>query len=103
VSAYRIAWLTVAGNWLRTNKRQAFLSETGGGPTDSSCLTDLCQQFSFMNSYNDVFLGWFGWAAGNFDPSYVLSEVPTQNSDGSFTDVRLVTTCVAGEFNGASS
>ena len=56
-----------------------------------------------MNSYNDVYFGWIGWSAGNFDPSYVLSEVPTQNADGSWTDVPLVTKCVAGEFNGDSS
>ena len=79
------------------------LTETGGGPTDSTCLTNLCGQFRTLNSYNDVYLGWIGWAAGQFDPSYVLSEVPTQNSDGSWTDVPLVSKCVAGEFNGDSS
>ncbi|KAK3679722.1 hypothetical protein LTR78_000098 [Recurvomyces mirabilis] len=97
------AVFTTLGNWLRTNKRSAFLTETGGGPTDTTCYTNLCQQFETMNSYNDVYFGWIGWAAGQFDPSYVLSEVPTQNSDGSWADVPLVTKCVAGEFNGDSS
>ncbi|KAK3670877.1 Endoglucanase EG-II [Recurvomyces mirabilis] len=94
-----VAAFQTLGNWLRMNKRQAILSETGGGPTDSSCLTDVCQELDELNLYSDVYLGWIGWAAGNFDPSYVLSEVPTQNSDGSFTDVPLVTQCIAGKFH----
>ena len=28
--------------WLRANKRQALLSETGGGSNDASCLTSMC-------------------------------------------------------------
>lgn len=46
------------GDWLRQNKRQAMLTETGGGPNDSSCLTDVCQELAFLNSYSDVYLGW---------------------------------------------
>lgn len=33
--------------WLRTNKRQAFLSETGGGVVQS-CITYLCQEFDYL-------------------------------------------------------
>ncbi len=49
--------------WLHDNGRQAFLTETGGGNTDS-CVRDLCAEFSFMNDHSDVYLGWVGWAAG---------------------------------------
>ena len=42
----------------------------------------------------DVYLGYVGWAAGAFDPSYVLSEVPIQNGD-SWTDTPLFAACIA--------
>ena len=42
-----------------------------------------------------VFLGYIGWAAGNFDPSYVLSEIPTDEGNGTWTDTALVTACLA--------
>ncbi|KAK5128940.1 hypothetical protein LTR85_000273 [Meristemomyces frigidus] len=89
------------GAWLRTNKRQAMLTETGGGPTDSTCLTDVCQELATLNSYSDVFLGWTGWAAGMFATSYVLSETPTQ-SGTTWTDQELVTQCIAGMFKKSS-
>ena len=34
--------------WLKENKRMAFVSETGGGPNDSTCLTNLCAQLKFL-------------------------------------------------------
>ncbi|USW51933.1 Putative glycoside hydrolase, family 5, glycoside hydrolase superfamily [Septoria linicola] len=88
---------TTLGDWLRTNKRQAILTETGGGPSDSSCVEKLGSQFDVLNEYSDVYLGWIGWAAGKFDQSYELSETPTQNGE-SWTDVELVTEVVAGKF-----
>ncbi|KAF2214109.1 glycoside hydrolase family 5 protein [Cercospora zeae-maydis SCOH1-5] len=86
------------GDYLRQNKRQAILTETGGGPTDSSCLTNLCAQFDVLNQYSDVYLGWTSWAAGKFDSSYELTETPTKNANGGWTDVQLVTQCVVGKF-----
>ena len=85
------------GAWLRTNKRQAILTETGGGPSDSSCLTDVCQELAELNKYSDVFIGWTGWAAGMFDTSYTLSETPTL-SGSTWTDQPLVKQCIAGMF-----
>lgn len=41
-----------------------------------------------------VFLGYVGWSAGNFDPSYVLSEVPTDTGSG-WTDTALTKACLA--------
>ena len=46
-------------------------------------------------SLSAVFLGYVGWAAGNFYSGYVLSEVPTQNADGTWTDTPLVAQCMA--------
>ncbi|KAJ3491148.1 hypothetical protein NLG97_g5650 [Lecanicillium saksenae] len=64
------------GAWLRRNKRQAILTETGGGST-ASCYTDVCAQLAWMNKNSDVYLGWIGWAAGAFPTSYALAETPT--------------------------
>ncbi|KAF9482685.1 cellulase-domain-containing protein [Pholiota conissans] len=86
------SWQPLA-DWLRTNKRQAFNTETGGGNT-ASCVQYLCQQIAYQAQNSDVFLGYVGWAAGNFDPSYVLSEVPTQ-SGSTWTDTLLVKSCLA--------
>ncbi|KAF8970192.1 endoglucanase [Flammula alnicola] len=97
------AWGPLA-EWLRCNGRQAFNTETGGGNT-ASCVQFLCQQIAFQAQNSDVFLGYVGWAAGNFDPSYVLSEVPTQNGN-TWTDTLLVQSCLApssGSQNGSTS
>ncbi|KAF7325063.1 Endoglucanase EG-II [Mycena kentingensis (nom. inval.)] len=75
-----IAWAPLA-TWLRDNKRQAFNTETGGGNT-ASCIQRMCEQIAFQAQNSDVFLGYVGWSAGNFDPSYVLSEVPTNTGSG---------------------
>lgn len=87
------AWAPLA-QWLRCNGRQAFNTETGGGNV-ASCVTYMCQQIAFQAQNSDVILGYVGWAAGNFLPSYALGETPTQNSNGSWTDSLLVSSCLA--------
>lgn len=57
---------TTLATYLRSNKRQAFLSETGGGNT-ASCEQYVCQALAYLNTNSDVYLGWTGWAAGSFD------------------------------------
>lgn len=50
-----------------------------------------------------VFLGYVGWAAGNFLPDYVLGETPTF-SGSTWTDSLLVKSCLApvsGSQNGS--
>ncbi|KAK6842537.1 glycoside hydrolase family 5 protein [Apiospora arundinis] len=80
-------------DWLRTNKRQALNTETGGGNT-ASCQKYLCEQIAFVNKNADVFLGYVGWSAGGFDTkSYELSEVPTKNGNV-WTDTALVKACI---------
>ncbi|PYH79016.1 cellulase-domain-containing protein [Aspergillus uvarum CBS 121591] len=88
--------LGTLATWLRSNGRQAFLTETGGGST-SSCYTDLCAELDWMNDNSDVFLGWIGWAAGSFATSYALSLTPTY-ADGVWTDTGILSSCVAGKF-----
>jgi endoglucanase len=75
--------------WLRTNKRQALLSETGGGNV-ASCEQYLCSQIAYLNSNSDVYLGYIGWAAGSFDSTYVLTMTPNGNQD-----TALVKACIA--------
>ncbi|KAJ7881766.1 carbohydrate-binding module family 1 protein/Glycoside hydrolase family 5 protein [Mycena olivaceomarginata] len=86
------AWEPLA-QWLRCNGRQAFNTETGGGNT-ASCVTFMCQQIAYQAQNSDVFLGYVGWSAGNFDTSYVLSELPA-GSGSSWTDTMLVSKCMA--------
>lgn len=85
------------GEWLRTNERKAFLTETGGGQDSSTCLEYLCAQFDTLNEYSDVYLGWVGWAAGAFDSSYALAETPTL-SGSEYSDCQLVSQCIVGKF-----
>jgi len=91
------AWAPLA-TWLRANGRQAFNTETGGGNT-ASCAQFLCEQVAFQAQNSDVILGYVGWAAGNFDPSYVLGETPT-NTGSTWTDTSLVQACLTPKLNG---
>ncbi|KAJ3828904.1 endoglucanase [Lentinula raphanica] len=86
------SWAPLA-TWLRENNRQAFNTETGGGNV-ASCVEYMCQQIAFQAQNSDVFLGYVGWAAGNFAPTYVLGEAPTQ-SGTTWTDTLLVASCMA--------
>lgn len=97
-----VASLTTLAAWLKTNGRQALLSETGGGSTDSTCLSMVCQELSYLMENPDQFLGYTGWAAGMFATSYVLSLTPS-GSAGAYTDQPLLTQCFAGIFNGKTA
>lgn len=85
-------------SYLTSNKRQALLSEFGGGSSDSSCETDVCQVADYLNENSDAYLGFLGWSAGSFDPSYILSLTPTDSG----ADQALLTKCIAGKFSGGS-
>lgn len=84
-------------SWLRSNGRQAMLTETGGGGSADSCLAKLCEQFDVLNDNSDVYLGWTAWSAGSFKTTYKLALTPTLDGE-SWTDVPLLTQCVAGKF-----
>jgi len=79
--------------WLRLNKRQAFITETGGGNT-ASCTTLLCQELDGINANADVFVGVTVWSAGAFSANYMLSTVPVQQA-GVWKDSALVNACIA--------
>lgn len=84
---------TPLAKWLRSNKRQALLSETGGGNTDS-CKKFFCEELAYLNANPDVFLGYTAWSAGAFDPAtYELSLVPTK-SGNTWTDTPLAQACL---------
>ncbi|KAK7702620.1 hypothetical protein SLS64_009583 [Diaporthe eres] len=80
--------------WLRSNGRQAMLTETGGGNTES-CEKYVCEQFAYLNENADVFLGYVGWSAGGFDSTYELYLTPTGTSADSMTDTPLMSKCFA--------
>ncbi|KAF5389730.1 hypothetical protein D9757_006061 [Collybiopsis confluens] len=86
------SWAPLA-TWLRQNGRQAFNTETGGGNV-ASCVEFMCQQIAFQAQNSDVFLGYVGWAAGNFAVGYPLGETPSQ-SGTTWTDTLLVSSCLA--------
>ncbi|KAL8667326.1 MAG: hypothetical protein Q9202_000900 [Teloschistes flavicans] len=79
--------------WLKDNKRQALLAETGGGSSSASCLQDVCELLSYLNTNSDVYAGFLGWGAGSFDATYELSLTP----DGD-KDVPLMTQCFSKLF-----
>ena len=87
--------------WLRGEKRQALLSEIGGGSSASSCMQDVCAVADYLNENSDVYLGVLGWAAGSFDDTYILTLSPTQEG-GKWADKPLLTKCFAGKFQGGS-
>ncbi|KAF8958900.1 putative cellulase precursor [Flammula alnicola] len=75
-----VSVLTTLVTWLKTNNRQALLSETGGGNT-SSCITDLNSELAYVKANSNTIVGFTIWAAGAFDTTYVLTVTP--NADGS--------------------
>ncbi|KAF9737997.1 Endoglucanase EG-II [Paraphaeosphaeria minitans] len=85
-------------DWLRSNNRQAILTETGGGNTQS-CQQYMCSQLKYLNQNADVYIGHTGWAAGGFASSYELNETPTQNGN-SWSDTSLVKSCIVGVWKG---
>lgn len=87
--------------YLTENKRVALLAEIGGGSSNSSCMTALCQVADFLNENSGAYLGMLGWGAGSFDDTYVLSLSPKQNG-ATWTDKPLLTKCIAGKFSGGS-
>ncbi|TFY79534.1 hypothetical protein EWM64_g4481 [Hericium alpestre] len=91
------AWAPLV-TYLRENGRQAFNTETGGGNV-ASCVTYMNQQIAYQAANTDVILGYVGWAAGNFDPSYVLGEAPTK-SGNTWTDTLLVAEAMSPATNG---
>ncbi|KAE9381822.1 glycoside hydrolase family 5 protein [Stipitochalara longipes BDJ] len=79
--------------WLRTNKRQAILSETGAGVSSDSCFVDFCAQNTAINANSDVYLGYVAWTAGSVTSDYILDLAPTL-SGTTWTDTKMTIQCV---------
>ncbi|KAK7949597.1 glycoside hydrolase family 5 protein [Apiospora saccharicola] len=78
--------------FLRDNGRKGFVSESGAS-TAASCIKAFCSQNNFINANSDVFVGFVGWAAGSFDPSYVMGLTPTKQN-GKLVDNQLMMQCI---------
>ncbi|KAI0084044.1 glycoside hydrolase superfamily [Irpex rosettiformis] len=66
-------------NFLRENgNRQAILSETGGGNTES-CFTLFEQELRFVRDNFPTLAGYTVWSAGAFDTTYVTTVTPFTN------------------------
>ncbi|KAI0703463.1 glycoside hydrolase superfamily, partial [Cytidiella melzeri] len=66
-------------DFLRENgNRQAILSETGGGNTDS-CYTLFEEELRFVRDSFPVMAGYSVWSAGAFDTTYVTTVTPFAN------------------------
>ncbi|KAI1213302.1 glycoside hydrolase family 5 protein [Annulohypoxylon truncatum] len=85
---------TSVAQFLRTNGRKGFVSETGASE-DASCLTAFCAQNTLINQNSDVFIGLVGWAAGSFDTSYLLSLTPSKQNGG-LVDNQQMSQCLLG-------
>lgn len=112
-------------SYLRGVGRQAMLTESGGGNTQS-CITDVCAELDYLNSNADVWMGWVGWAAGIKIPhppfpllplflvrtcgqimTCLLNMINIGSFDSSYAlnespngnqDTSLVASCIAGQF-----
>jgi endoglucanase len=48
----------------------------------------------FDSANSDVYIGYTGWSAGEFDSTYILTEGPAYNN-GAWTDTLTVKSCIA--------
>ncbi|KAE9373892.1 glycoside hydrolase family 5 protein [Stipitochalara longipes BDJ] len=81
--------------WLRTNKRQAIVSETGAGVSSESCFKDFCAQNAAINANSDVYIGYMAWTAGSVNTDYILDLAPTLTGT-TWVDQKMVVQCVMG-------
>ena len=72
VGSTRLAAFTA---WLRVNKKRGFLGEFGAG-TNATCLAAIDDMLTFVEDYDDVYLGWTWWAAGPWWDTYFSSIEP---------------------------
>lgn len=66
---------SILAPYLRQTKRQAMLTEFGGG-NNAECVKFIGAAMDYLNKNSDVFAGWTSWAAGGFADDYELAETP---------------------------
>ncbi|KAG9258798.1 glycoside hydrolase superfamily [Emericellopsis atlantica] len=93
-----VAGFKTIGDWLRKNKRQAIISETGAS-LDPTCIEKFCTQNEYIAKNTDVFVGFVGWGAGSFGTDYVMNLTPSGEADN-YQDNELMTECIIKPFVG---
>ena len=66
--------------WLKQNNRHGFLGEFGAGRNDT-CYAALDDMLNYLDSTNDVWLGWTYWAAGPLWGDYNFTLEPSGGKD----------------------
>lgn len=67
-------------DWFRQHGFTGFLGEFGG-TSSPDCLNGLAQVASYINSQEDIWIGWAAWAAGEWWGNYPLSLQPKAGID----------------------
>ncbi|KAF2002575.1 glycoside hydrolase family 5 protein [Amniculicola lignicola CBS 123094] len=67
--------LTVATNWLKSNKKQGVIGEFAGG-NNALCIQSLQDGLKYMGQNSDVWLGAIWWAAGPWWGDYMYNMEP---------------------------
>ncbi|KAL6712702.1 hypothetical protein ACN47E_000579 [Coniothyrium glycines] len=68
--------LSIATNWLRSNKKQGLIGEFGAG-NNTQCITALQGGLNHLKQNSDVWTGAAWWAAGPWWGDYIYSMEPT--------------------------
>lgn len=74
-------------DWLRTNRRRAFLTEMAAG-TGINCAEDLKSLLDYVEQNSDVWMGWSWWAGGSWDDDYVSSIEDRGNAEKHIPELR---------------
>jgi endoglucanase len=74
--------------WMRLHGFRGYLGEFGG-TSSPDCLTGLAEMTHFLNSQDDIWIGWSAWAAGDWWGDYPLSLQPEKGADRSQMKVLL--------------
>jgi endoglucanase len=79
-SSIGIERLTAFTSWLNTNGKRAFLGEFAGGNNDT-CKAAVINMLQYMQSNNNVWIGWTWWAAGPWWAEYMYTLEPSAGVD----------------------
>ena len=77
-SSHRANELVGLTDWLRSHGRRGFLGEFAGA-NNANCHAAIVSAMNYLDTNNDVWLGWSWWAAGPWWGDYMYSLEPTAN------------------------
>lgn len=72
--------LTAFTAWLNTNGKRGFLGEFAGGD-NATCKTAVTSMLQYMQTNNNVWIGWTWWAAGPWWEEYMYTLEPKAGAD----------------------